>query len=145
MKLGRGGGDEAAHAQPEEAKGLVRESLAAKDGTGHGVEVRRVFEGFFDTGLTGESAEVAVANFDLDGAGGEAFFGQFGGEFLAKPAKDGNQNASVGGVGSKGFFGADAFDGTIEVQGAIIIAEGIAFERGAERANQGPQIPGMVL
>ena len=119
---------EAGKPEAEETKGAFDELVAGEEPAGEAVEGGGVFDGFFDAELSREGGEVAVADFDGEGAGGEAT----GGELLRKLggllAEAGAEDGPVRGIALKSVFAADAFDFIAKVKGAVVFAMGHAFE-----------------
>lgn len=87
--MGIGGIAESADADAEEAERACDELVAGEEVTGETVDLLGGVDGFFDAELSGEGGEVAVADFDLDGACGELVFGEGLGDVVGHFAEGG--------------------------------------------------------
>ena len=114
--------------------------MAGEEPAGAAIEEGGVLEWVIKGDLAGQGGEVTVADFDLDGGGGEPVVGEFLGEFGGLFAQTLAEGGAVGGVAEERIFAADGFDFIGEVERAVVLAVGHAIEFVAPGSDEGAEI-----
>jgi len=136
---------QAGDAQAEQTQRTVYQFFAGKEETAEPVNVGGFGQGIFDSDLTGEGGEIAVADFDLDGVSAQTAAFEAARYVFGLGAEAGAEDFAVVGVLEKGFFAADAFDFIAGMQWAVVLAARELAEGWAEGADEGAEIAGVIL